>query len=233
MHIKLHCSSKGFVKLSNSISDNAVLTQADFLSPMPDPLQYSRMDTAANGAVSYVVTNPRLQEELKTVWNKTLNSEIASWSKYEEFSQGLFETTVGQLHDSVLASCKQDDARWPAISSDNDLISLLQMVEKICIQNVAGKKVYTPYHNLFTLDRCINWTRDNTISNDEFAAQVKVNYEAVIHQCGECAFGVNFLHSILDRNGTDMAAYDALSVGDADRVQYDSETGDLIMAMLI
>jgi hypothetical protein len=56
-----------------------------------------------------------LQEELKTVWNKTLNNEIASWSKYEEFSQGLFETTVGQLHDSVLATCKQDDLRWLVI----------------------------------------------------------------------------------------------------------------------
>jgi hypothetical protein len=140
---------------------------------------------------------------------------------------------VGQLHDSVLASCKQDDVRWPAISSDNDLIGLLQMVETICIQNVAGKKVYTPYHNIFTLDRCINWTRDNTISNDEFAAQLKVNYDAVIHQCGECAFGVNFLHNTLERNGTDMSTYDALSVGDADKIQYDLETDDLIMAMLI
>jgi hypothetical protein len=62
---------------------------------MLDPLQYSTINTAKDGTVSYTVTNPRRQEELKTIWGKNLNNEIARWSKYEEFSQGLFETTIG------------------------------------------------------------------------------------------------------------------------------------------
>jgi hypothetical protein len=103
IHIKLHCSSKGHYKLSSCISSNTILCQADFLSPMPDPLQYSTQTTAKDGTVSYVVTNPAKQEELKTIWGKNLNNEISKWSKYEEFSKGLFETTIGQLHDSVLA----------------------------------------------------------------------------------------------------------------------------------
>jgi hypothetical protein len=58
-------------------------------------------------------------------------------------------------------------------------------------------------------------------------------YEAVIHQNGASAFGENFLVNILDRHGIDLVDYNALSAGDPDKLQYDEETRDLIVAMLI
>jgi hypothetical protein len=68
---------------------------------MPDPILYSTKSTAADGTVTLVLTDPAKKEELKTIWGKTINNQIASWTKYEEFSKGLFETTIGQLHKTL------------------------------------------------------------------------------------------------------------------------------------
>ena len=143
--IKLHCSSKGHYRLSSSITSNTTLCQLDFLSPSPDPLQYSTKNTATDGTVTYVVTDPIKEERLKFIWGKNIASDIATWNKFEEFSKGLFETTMGQLDDKVLATCRQDTVRWCPIEADNDLIALLQLVEMICTQNKAGRKVYSPF----------------------------------------------------------------------------------------
>jgi hypothetical protein len=93
------------------------------------------------------------------------------------------------LHDKVLATCRQDKTRWTTIESDNDLIGLLQMVEKICTQNKAGKKVYVPYENIFTLEKCLSFKQRNDKTTTEFAAQVNVMYDSVIHQNGRTSFG--------------------------------------------
>jgi hypothetical protein len=45
--IKLLCSSKGIYKLSSSINTQTILCWGDFLSSMPDPLQYSKQDKDA------------------------------------------------------------------------------------------------------------------------------------------------------------------------------------------
>jgi hypothetical protein len=105
---RLHCSSKGQYKLFSSISSHTILCQANFLSPMPDPILYSTKSTAADGTVTLLLTDPAKKEELKTIWGETINNQIASWTKYDELSKGLFETTIGQLHDKVLATCRQD-----------------------------------------------------------------------------------------------------------------------------
>jgi hypothetical protein len=134
-----------------------------------------------SSSISLGLTDPAKKEELKTIWGKTINNQIASWTKYEEFSKGLFETTIGQLHDKVLATCRQDKTQWTAIESKNDLIGLLQMVENICTQNKAGKKVYVPYENIFTLEKCLSFKQRNDKTSTEFAAQVNVIYDSVIH----------------------------------------------------
>ena len=228
---RLHCSSKGQYKLSSSISSHTILCQADFLSPMPDPILYSTKSTAPDGTVTLILTNPSKKEELKTIWGKTINNQIASWTKYEEFSKGLFETTIGQLHDKVLATCRQDKSRWTAIESDNDLIGLLQMVEKICTQNKAGKKVYVPYENIFTLEKCLSFKQRNDKTTTEFAAQVNVMYDSVIHQNGRTSFGESFLVTVLERHGLCISDYTNLTQELHD--PYDYETRDLIVAMLI
>jgi hypothetical protein len=93
---KLHCSSKGHHRLSSSITSNTTLCQDDFLSDSPHPLQYSTKNTAKDGAVTYVVVTDHIKEEtLRFIWGKNIASDIATWTKYEEFSMGLFETTMG------------------------------------------------------------------------------------------------------------------------------------------
>jgi hypothetical protein len=84
---RLHCSRKGQYKLSSSISSHTILCQADFLSPMPDPILYSTKYIAAEDTVTLGLTDPAKKEELKTICGKTINNQIASWTKYEEISK--------------------------------------------------------------------------------------------------------------------------------------------------
>jgi hypothetical protein len=170
------------------------------------------------------VTRQR-KEELKTIWGKTIDNQITSWTKYEEISKGLFETSIGQLHDKVLSTCRQDKTRWTAIESDNDLIGLLQIVEKICTQNKAGKKVYVPYENVFTLEKCLTFRQRNDKTTTEFVAPINVMYDSVVHQNGRSAFGENFLITILDRHSLLLADYVAMSQENRD--PFDYETRDL------
>jgi hypothetical protein len=172
--IKLHCSSEGVYKLSRSISTRTILSLDDFLSPMPDPNKYSKEAKDDDGNIILLVDKPLIKMKLDTIWQATIDSEIAEWMKYESFSKGLFETTIGQLHDKVLATCRQDKTRWSAIENDNDLIGLLAMVEKISTQNKVGKKVYAPYENILTLERCLTYKQLNNVTNTEFAKQVNV-----------------------------------------------------------
>jgi hypothetical protein len=129
---------------------------------MPDPLLYSKMTKDDDGNSIYIVTNPARKMELKTIWSKNLNNDIAEWKKYESYSKGMFGTVIGQLHDKVLSTCRQDKSRWSAIEADNDLISLISMLEKICAQNKAGKKVFIPYKNLSTIKKCLAFKQRNT-----------------------------------------------------------------------
>jgi hypothetical protein len=93
------------------------------------------------------------------------------------------------LHDKVLATCHQDKTRWTAIESDNDLIGLLQMVEKMCTQNKTGKKVYVPYENMFTLEKCLTFKQSNDKTTTEFAARINAMYhDLVVHQNGLSLF---------------------------------------------
>jgi hypothetical protein len=230
--IKLYCSKKGHYRLSNSITSNTTLRQDDFLSPRPDPLLYSTTTKDATGKETTVIDTSK-QDDLRFIWGKNITNDIAEWTKYEQFSKGLFETTMGQLDDKVLATCRQDNLRWFPIDANNDLIALLQLVEMICTQNKAGRKVYAPFENMNTIERCMSSKQDAKTTTTEYAAQVNVMYNSVIHQCGEFAFGLNFLIDILDRHGTNITAYNSLSAGDADKVLYDAETRDLIIAMLI
>ena len=78
----------------------------------PDPLLYSTKTVATDGVVTYTVSDALKQERLKFIWGKNLASDIKTWTKYEEFSKGLFETTMGQLDDKVIATCRQDTVRW-------------------------------------------------------------------------------------------------------------------------
>jgi hypothetical protein len=55
---RLHCSSKGQYKLSSSISSHTILCQADFLSPMPDPILYSTKSIADDSTVTLVLSDP-------------------------------------------------------------------------------------------------------------------------------------------------------------------------------
>jgi hypothetical protein len=82
-----------------------------------------------------------------------VNNGISEWNKDESYSKGMFGTVIGQLHDKVLSACRQDKSRWSAIEADNDLISLISMLEKICAQNMTGNKVFIPYGNLFTIKK--------------------------------------------------------------------------------
>jgi hypothetical protein len=122
---------------------------------MPNPLLYSKITVDKEGNSTYIVTNPARKMELETIWSKNLNNDITEWKKYESYSKGMFGTVVGQLHDKVLSTCRQDKSRWSAIEADNDLISLISMLEKICAQNMAGTKVFIPYANLSTIEKCL------------------------------------------------------------------------------
>ena len=138
----------------------------------PDPLLYSTKTVATDGVVTYTVSDVLKQERLKFIWGKNLASDITTWTKYEEFSKGLFETTMGQLDDKVIATCCQDTVQWLPIEDNNDLIALLQLVELICTQNKAGRKVYVPFENIGTIERCVSNKQDAGTTTTEFAAQV-------------------------------------------------------------
>jgi hypothetical protein len=104
----------------------------------------------------------------------------------------MFGTVVGQLDDKVLSACRQDKSRWSAIEADNDLIILISMLEKICAQNMTGKKVFIPYRNLFTIEKCLAFTQRNNTTTTEFALQVNSMYASMIHQNGKHAFGLKY-----------------------------------------
>jgi hypothetical protein len=146
-------------RLESSITTWTIMWSDDFYSVMPDPLLYSKMSTDKEGNAIYIVANPAQKMELETIWSKKLNNKIAEWNKYESYSKGMFGTVVGQLHDKVLSACRQDKSRWSAIEADNDLINLISMLEKICAQNMTGKKVFIPYGNLFTIEKCLAFTQ--------------------------------------------------------------------------
>jgi hypothetical protein len=123
IQLKQHCTDKQMYKLNTSIDTGIILVRDDFLSPMPDSSSYATRATDTDGNVKLIITNPEKKEELNIVWNKTLNNEIAEWTKYESFYKSLFSTVIGQLHDKVLSTCKLDKVRWNAIEQKLDLVS--------------------------------------------------------------------------------------------------------------
>jgi hypothetical protein len=143
---------------------------------MPDPLLYSKETKDTDGNSIFIITNPASKMELETIWSKNLNSDIAEWKKYESYSKGMVGMVIGQLHDKVLSTCRQDKSRWSAIEANNDLISLISMVEKICAQNKAGVKIFIPYKNPFTLEKCLSFKQRSTTTTTEFASQVNGMY---------------------------------------------------------
>jgi hypothetical protein len=105
------------------------------------------------------------------------------------------------------------------------------MVEKICTQNKAGKKVYVLYENIFTLEKCISFKQRNDKTTTEFSAQVNVMYDSIIHQNGCTSFGESFLVTVLECHG--VAIRDHITLSQEYWDPYDYKTRDLTVAMLI
>jgi hypothetical protein len=127
----------------------------------------------------------------------------------------------------VLSTCHQDKSRWSAIEADNDFI----MLGKICAQNKTGVKLFTPYENLSTIEKCLAFKQQNTTTTTEFALQVNSMYTSVIHQNGKYAFGVGYYDLVLERHSMVFKDYIALNKSDSE--QYDEEVKELIVSMLI
>jgi NurA-like 5'-3' nuclease len=232
IQLKQHCTNKQMYKLNTSIDTGIILVRDDFLFPMPDSSSYAnRVTDPDTGNVSLVITNPEKKEELNIVWNKTLNSEIAEWTKYESFYKSLFSTVIGQLHDKVLSTCKLDKVRWNAIEQNLDLVALLNMIEKVCNQNSAGNRVFMPANNLITIEKCLSYKQRDSVSNTEFAKEVNTMYKSVIHQNGEFAFGTSYYDSVMAKRSGDFASYYALS--STNKIPIDKEVQELIVSMLV
>jgi hypothetical protein len=103
------------------------------------------------------------------------------------------------------------------------------MLEKICAQNMTGKKVFIPYGNLFTIKKCLAFTQRNNTTTTEFALQVNSMYASVIHKNGKYAFGLGYYDLVLKRHSMVFMDYIALK----DTEQYDKEVQELIVSMLI
>jgi hypothetical protein len=202
---------------------------------MPSPSRYSseKQDDAGNTVL--VISNPGLKEELNIVWNKTLNSELAEWTKYESLYKSLFSTVIGQIHDKVLSTCKLDKTRWTTIEQELDLVSLLKMVEKFCNQNSAGNRVFMPANNLVTIEKCLNYKQRDSVSNTEFAKEVNTMYinTSVIHQNGEFAFGTSYYDHVMNKRnqGDTFSTYVVLS--SADKIPIDKDVQELIVSILV
>jgi hypothetical protein len=229
--IKLLYNGENMYKLESSITTRTILCSDDFYSTMPDPLLYSTMTKDADGNSIYIVTNPARKMELETIWSKHLNNDIAEWKKYGSYSKGMFGTVIGLLHDKVLSTCRQDKSRWSTIEADNDLISLISMLEKICAQNMTRKKVSISYGNLSTIEKCLAFKQRNTTTTTKFASQVNSMYTSLIHQNGKYAFGLGYHDLVLKRHSIVFKDYIALREGDTE--QYDKEVQELIVSMLI
>ena len=233
IQLKQHCTDKQMYKLNTSIDTGIILVRDDFLSPMPDSSSYANRVTDTDGNVKLIITNPEKKEELNIVWNKTLNSEIAEWTKYESFYKSLFSTVIGQLHDTVLSTCKLDKVRWNAIEQKLDLIALLKMIEKVCNQNIAGNRVFMPAHNLITIEKCLSYKQRESVSNTEFVKEVNTMYTSVIHQNGEFAFGTSYYDSVMDKRNQGDTFYTYAVLTTADKIPIDKEVQELIVSMLV
>ena len=229
--IKLHCTNKQIYKLVASINNGVILERDDFLSPMPSSASYATRSTDADGNVKLIINNPEKKEELTVLWNKTVNSEITEWTKYESFYKSLFITVVGQLHDKVLSTCKLDKIRWTTIEQDLDLVALLKMLEMVCNQNSAGNRVFMPANNLITIDKCLNYKQRDSVSNMEFVKEVNTMYTSVIHQNGDFAFGTSYYDNVMARQSGTFITYLALSA--ANKIPIDKEVQELIVSMLV
>jgi hypothetical protein len=230
--IKLHCTNKQIYKLIANIDAGIILKRDDFLTPKPSSSSYAkRVLDSSTGEVRLVITDPDKKEEVTVLWNKTLNSEIAEWTKYESFYKSLFITVIGQLHDKVLSTCKLDKIRWTAIEQDLDLVALLKMIEKICNQNSAGNRVFMPANNLITIEKCLNYKQRDSVSNMEFAKEVNTMYTSVLHQNGDFAFGTSYYDNVMAKQGGTFITYLALST--ENRIIIDKEVQELIVSMLV
>lgn len=234
IQLKQHCTDKQMYKLNTSIDTGTILKRDDFLTPKPSSSSYAKKVTdSVSGDVRLVITDPDKKEEVTVLWNKTLNSEIAEWTKYESFYKSLFSTVIGQLHDTVLSTCKLDKARWTTIEQDLDLVALLKMIEKVCNQNIAGNRVFMPAHNLITIEKCLSYKQRDSISNTEFVKEVNTMYTSVIHQNGEFAFGTSYYDSVMDKRNQGDTFYTYAALTTADKIPIDKEVQELIVSMLV
>jgi hypothetical protein len=105
------------------------------------------------------------------------------------------------------------------------------MLEKICAQNMTGKKVFIPYGNLFTIEKCLAFKQRNNTTTTKFALQVNSMYTSVIHQNGKYAFGIGYYDLGLKHHS--MVFKDYIALRESDTEQYDKEVQELIVSMLI
>ena len=229
--IKLHCSNKNMIRLSTSLEEFTTEKKSDFITPMPSSSLYANKITdKTTGAVTLVVTDPDLKAETDTLWQNQIKMDLSEWHKYSAFSQGLYETTVGQVHDKIMASCRKD-TRWAAIESAKDVVSFLELLQMICAQNRSGVTVFSDYETLFTVERATSYKQRNSVSNTEFAKEVGDMYNSVIHQNGKGAYGRNHYHKVLAKHGSDYKTYVCDTA--AGQAVIDNEVREVVVSMLI
>eukprot|EP00536_Pseudo-nitzschia_multiseries_P019392 jgi/Psemu1/60503/gm1.60503_g len=145
-------------KVKTTLINLTLLTEDDFLPPMPSPADYTK----------------QLLEEL---WIKKGERSAKKYDQYIEDLKSLFSTTEGQLSPEVKQHLKTNES-WATVEDAQDTLSMLKLLREYCYRDSATK-VHPMVDVANKIYRFFSCKQDANKSAATYAEEVKARFDVM------------------------------------------------------
>eukprot|EP00536_Pseudo-nitzschia_multiseries_P014537 jgi/Psemu1/39067/gm1.39067_g len=159
-------------KVKTTLINLTLLTEDDFLPPMPSPADYTVLGTRGEEVI-----DPDKKRLLEELWIKKGERSAKRYDQNIEDLKSLFSTTEGQLSPEVKQHLKTNES-WATIEDAQDTLSMLKLLREYCYRDSATK-VHPMVDVANKIYRFFSCKQDANNSVATYAEEVKARFDVM------------------------------------------------------
>lgn len=160
-----------------------------------------------------VITNPNLQEQLLSEYERKRKMEEKKWDALQENKKSLITIIRGQL-DAGTKNELEVSTGYDTAVDDGDIVTILNNLRTICYGNDVGGMSFKAYKAVRAVKLINNFTNQKLHDPHSFKEDLIMKYQATLSLTNSFPNGTVFMETILSENIDEDGELDSLSIQD-------------------
>jgi len=216
------CANKGWNGLHEIVRTEIDWDEDTYYDTRPDANQWSRQVNSRIGVAEdgtpimgnmIVITNPNLQEELLSAYERKRKLQEKKWDALQENKKALITIIRGQL-DAGTKNELEVSTGYDTAVTNGDIITILKNLRAICYGNDDGGISLKAYKAVLAVKSLNNFTNQKPHDPHTFKDDLIAKYQATLSLTNRFPNGTVFMETLLSENLDDDGEPAPLTIED-------------------